>query len=114
MESHALATQIAELALSKKAEDIIVLDVRQSSLGTDYFVVCSGNSEPHVKAIADDILEGMKSRGERVWRVEGYAAHRWVLLDYVDVVVHVFYPEVRSYYGLEDLWGDVPFERLED
>ena len=113
-ESTALAHQIAHLALGKKAEDILILDVRQSSLGTDYFVICSGNSDTHVKAVVDEILETTKREDQRVWRVEGYAAGRWVLLDYVDVVTHVFHRETRAYFGLEMLWGDVPSETVED
>jgi len=114
VDSHDLARQAADLALNKKAEDVVILDLRQSSLGTDYFVICSGNSDTQVKAIADEILEGMGERGQRVWRVEGYEACRWILLDYVDVVIHVFYRDTRSYYDLELLWGDVPSERVEE
>jgi ribosome-associated protein len=114
LDSHDLTRRIAELALGKKAEDVLVLDVRQSSLGTDWFLICSGNSDVHVKAIADEIVERLKEKDERVWRVEGYSAGRWILLDYVDVVVHVFHRDTRGYFGLELLWGDVPCERLED
>lgn len=113
VDSHDLAHQMAELALGKKAEDVMILDVRESSLGTDYFLLCSANSDTHVRAVADEILESLKGQGQRVWRVEGYAASRWILLDYVDVVAHVFYRETRSYYSLELLWGDVPSERVE-
>jgi len=114
VKSDDLAHQVADLALQKKAEDIVIMDVRQSSLGTDYFVLCSGNSDTHVRALADEILQRMKEQGQRVWRVEGQSTSRWVLLDYVDVVVHVFYRETRAYYGLELIWGDLPVERIED
>ncbi|GEM_PF-221445 len=114
LDSSKLAHQIANIALTKKAEDIQLLDLREAPLGTDYFLICSGNSGTHVKAVVDEILEQLKAEGQRVWRVEGYASGRWVLLDFVDVVVHAFHRETRSYFGLELLWGDVPCERVED
>ncbi len=114
MDSQDLARRIARLALAKKAEDILILDVRQFSVGTDFFLICSGNSDTHVRAVADEIVETMKHEEERVWHVEGYSTARWVLLDYVNVVAHVFHHETRSYFGLDLLWGDAPSERLEE
>jgi ribosome-associated protein len=104
-----MAEAICELAADKKALDIVELDLRGVIDYTDYFVVCSGTSDRHVKAIADGILYGLKeSDAVRPTRVEGLTQARWVLMDYLDVVVHVFIPEVREYYALERLWGEVP------
>ncbi|MFQ6616205.1 MAG: ribosome silencing factor [Fidelibacterota bacterium] len=111
--SEKLARDISRLALSKKAEDIHVLDVRQITTITDYFIVCSGSTDVHVKAIHDSILEGLEAE-IKPWHVEGIDALRWVLMDYVDVVVHVFQPEVRDYYQLERLWADADMEILQD
>ncbi len=113
MDSTQLAHRIADVAVGKKAEDIRILDLRGTALGTDYFLICSGNSDTHVRAVVDEVVAEMKTAGQPVWRVEGYTAGRWVLLDYVDVVVHVFHRETRSYFGLELLWGDVPSETIE-
>ena len=104
-----LAAAIAGYASEVKAENLVELDLRGVLGYTDYFVICTGRSDRQVKAIHDRILEGMK-RDHRVLaqRVEGLAEARWVLLDYLDVVVHVFTPETREFYGLERLWGEVP------
>ena len=104
-----LAAAIAGYAADIKAEDVVELDLRGVLGYTDYFVICTGRSDRQVKAIHDRILEGMK-KDHRVLaqRVEGLAEARWVLLDYLDVVVHVFTPETREFYGLERLWGEVP------
>jgi ribosome-associated protein len=112
MTSHELARTIADLALDKKAYDIRILDLRKLSSVCDYFVVCSADADVQVKAIADHIIGEMESSGDRVWHREGYGSLRWVLLDYVDVVVHIFVREVREFYGLEDLWGDAPAEEV--
>jgi len=93
---------------SRKAEDIKILDLRNASTFTDYFLICTGNSEVHVKAIADILLEKMKASGFSPLQVEGYNTKRWVLIDFVDIIIHIFLPETRSFYGLERLWGDVP------
>jgi len=85
-----------------------VLDLRGISTATDWFVIASGNSDVQVKAIADHILEQLKEQGTRAEHVEGLRGGRWVLLDYVDFVVHVFHPQARSFYQLENLWGDAP------
>jgi len=97
-----------ELALERKAHDVTVLDLRGISTATDYFVVASGNSDVQVKAIADHIVEELKKQGTRVEHVEGQQGGRWVLLDYIDFVVHVFHPQARAFYQLENLWGDAP------
>lgn len=106
--------KVAALALSKKAENVVSLDLRGLTSTCDFFVVCDGNSDVHVKAIADAIVEGMKDVGERPWHVEGYGARKWVLIDYVNVVVHVFDKESRDYYQLEKLWGDAKLQEYKD
>ena len=104
-----LATTIAAHAADKKAIDIVALDLREVAGYTDFFVICSGNTDRQTKAIHDAIHLGLKKRhGVLPRRVEGLGEARWVLMDYLDVVVHVFTPETRDYYRLEALWGDVP------
>lgn len=101
-----LALRVAQVAREKKGEDLVCLDLRALDAVTDYFVLVTGLSEPQVKAIADHVWETMAAEGVRPWHVEGMEHRRWVLIDFVDVVVHVFHPETRSYYLLERLWGD--------
>ena len=104
-----LATTIAALAADRKATDIVTLDLRAVAGYTDFFVICSGTSDRHVKATHDAIHQGLKQhRGVLPARVEGLREARWILMDYLDVVVHVFTPETRAFYRLETLWGDVP------
>jgi ribosome-associated protein len=107
-----LARLVGELALEKKAFDVKILDLRKLSSVCDFFVICSASVELHAKAVADWITENLKERQIRFWHHEGYQASRWILLDYVDVVVHIFIPEVREFYGLEKLWGDAKMEEL--
>ena len=104
------AREIVELALSKKAKHICLLDLRGLSNMTDFFIICHGDSDVQVKAIADAISMGMKKMGEYVWHKEGYDFLHWVLLDYVDIVVHVFEKETRAFYALERFWGDAKQE----
>jgi ribosome-associated protein len=96
----------AEAALSKKAVDLVALDLRELGGVADYFVICSGGSDVQVKAIADAVEEKLREVGARPWHVEGLEGRRWVLLDYVEFVVHVFHHKTREYYLLERLWGD--------
>jgi ribosome-associated protein len=104
-----LANEIAELAADKKASDIRVLDLRGVVGYADFFVICTGNTERQTKAIHDGVHHGLKERhGLLPRRVEGLSEARWILMDYLDVVVHVFTPETRAYYRLEQLWGEVP------
>jgi ribosome-associated protein len=98
----------AELSLERKGHDIVVLDLRGISTATDFFVLVSGTSDVQVKAIADHVVEELKKTGVRPTHVEGMRGARWVLLDYVDFVVHVFHPQARGFYQLENLWGDAP------
>jgi ribosome-associated protein len=101
-------SRAVELALERKAHDVTVLDLRGISTATDYFVVASGTSDVQVKAIADHVVEELKKEGSSVAHVEGLRGGRWVLLDYIDFVVHVFHPQARAFYQLENLWGDAP------
>ncbi|HET7274590.1 MAG TPA: ribosome silencing factor [Longimicrobiaceae bacterium] len=97
-----------ELLLDRKALDISLLDLREISSATDYFLVATGRSDTHVTAIADTLIDEMKAEGSRPIGVEGLRGGRWVLVDYVDFVVHVFHPAAREFYQLERLWGDAP------
>ena len=99
----------AEYAADKKAIDLVALDLRGVAGYTDFFLLASGNTERQAKAIHDGINEGLKKEhGILPRRVEGLTESRWVLMDYLDIVVHVFTPETREFYRLEQLWGDVP------
>jgi ribosome-associated protein len=93
-------------AVSKKARDPVALDLRGLDAVCDYFLIVSGSSEPQVKAIAEEVEDKLRARGARPWHVEGREGSRWVLLDYVEVVVHVFHEKTREYYMLDRLWGD--------
>ncbi len=100
--------------ISKKAFDVAILDLKKLTGATDYFVICSADSDTQVKAVADAIQDGMDAVGERVWHQEGYHAMRWILLDYVDVVAHIFHKEERSFYNLDRLWGDAKRTDVQD
>lgn len=113
-ESYRTARQIVELALTKKAHDVVLMDLRTISSVADYFICCHGDSDVHVKAIAEAVNKGMKENGQRPWHQEGIDYFHWVLLDYVDIVVHVFQKEARVFYGLERLWGDADIETFEE
>ena len=102
------AQRAARAALDKKAIDLVVLDVQGLSSVADYFLVCSGRSTPHVKSISDAIREELKEEGARPLHAEGQAESGWLLLDYGDVLMHVFLEDTRAYYALERLWGDAP------
>ena len=103
-----------EQLLSRKAEDIAVIDLRKTADFVDYFILCTGTSDVHVRALADAVIEGLKAEGQRPYHVEGYDMRKWVLIDFVDIIVHIFQAESRRFYGLERLWGDAPVERVED
>jgi ribosome-associated protein len=109
LEPARLAELIAGYAADVKAIDLVELDLRDVLGYTDYFVVCSGNTDRQAKAIHDRIHERMKKEhGVLPRRVEGLAEARWILMDYLDVIVHVFTPEAREFYRLEQLWGEAP------
>ena len=103
---------IAKAASDKKALDVITLDMRRIPSVSDYFVVASGSSTTQVRAISDNIADVLKEKGQRVWHIEGAREALWVLLDYGDVVAHIFLEETRRFYELEKLWGSVPKKRL--
>ncbi|HEY2804774.1 MAG TPA: ribosome silencing factor [Gemmatimonadales bacterium] len=96
----------------RKALDGVVIDLRHLSDAADYFVVVSGTSDTHVRAIAEYVIETLGAAGLKPYQVEGLNQGRWVLVDYVDTVVHVFHPTLRSFYQLEGLWGDAPQRRF--
>ena len=109
-----LATRIGEIASDKLAHDIRVFDLRGIVSYTDYFVICSGGTERQTKAIHDAIHQELKDvHGRLPRRVEGLTESRWILMDYLDAVIHIFTPDARSYYRLEQLWGDAPSTTVE-
>lgn len=104
-----LARRIVDVIADKKGEDIVLLDMRGRTIITDYFVICSGNSERQLKAIVEGVMEEIKKEhrvGPR--RVDGEARTGWVLIDYGDIMVHAFAPDTRAYYALEELWREAP------
>lgn len=104
-----LVLEAADAASSKKAERIVILDVSELLVITDYFLVCNGSNDRQVRTIADEVEKRLReSRNVKPFRREGEREGRWILLDYVDFVVHVFGPEERDYYDLERLWADAP------
>ncbi|MBI2505551.1 MAG: ribosome silencing factor [Candidatus Latescibacteria bacterium] len=105
-DAEARVRRIAELLQDKKALDIALLDLRAVTDTADFFVLCSGTSDLHVKALAEDLCDQLEAAGQGPWHVEGFETRRWVLLDFVDIVVHIFRQEVREFYALERLWGD--------
>jgi ribosome-associated protein len=112
--SKQLANKIAGLIFNKKGFDVKILDISQLTTMTDYFVICSADSDTQVKAIADEVDKKLRDESIRCWHTEGYKSLSWVLLDYVDVVVHVFKKEAREFYNLEKLWGDANIIDVED
>lgn len=102
------ALHIVQMIIDKKGEDVLLLDLRKISPITDYFVLVTAQSPLHAQAISDELVEKLKKAGNRAHHVEGYNQAQWVLIDFLDVVVHIFLPEVRTFYGLERLWGDAP------
>jgi len=103
-----LQRMIVDAATEKKAENILILDLRNRSDLTDFFMICSGNSKSQVQAITNSILEKIYKSKYKASTVEGYATGNWVVLDLGDIFVHVFHKEARIHYDLERLWGDVP------
>ena len=108
------ARRIAALAQEKLAEDVVILDMRPACSYTDFFVICTGRNARQTKAIWDEVHERLKHEGHILpRRVEGASEGSWIIGDYLDTVLHVFTPEARDYYRLEDLWGDVPSVSVE-
>ncbi len=109
-----MSQAICKAASDKKARDIVVMDMREVSPSTDYFVICSANTATQVRAIADNIEDELGEVGVEFNHKEGYREGEWVLLDFGDVVAHVFMQEAREYYALEQLWGDAKLSVYED
>jgi ribosome-associated protein len=103
----------AELLAERKAHDLVLLDLRGLSNATDYFLVATGTSDVHARSVAEYMMDELKKSGVRPDHVEGLRSGRWVLIDYIDFVVHVFHPAAREFYQLERLWGDAPAHALE-
>lgn len=114
-DSDKLIEIITNALLDKKAEDIVVLDVHELTTLADKFVVCHANTDVQIKALADNVnKETNEQVGEKAWKEEGRESRRWVILDYVNVVVHIFKKELRDYYSLERMWNDAPVRKIED
>ena len=113
LKSSILASKIAGLAQTKKASDIIIMNLRKLTSVTDYFVVCSADSDIQARAIADAVEEGLEKNGASPWHRETGSAN-WILLDYVDVVLHVFHKNARQFYSLERLWGDAEIRHVDE
>ena len=114
-ESERYVDLIIEIILNIKGEDIVVLDLRKITSVSDFFIITTGNSSVHVRAIADEIKEKLKKESDtKPWHIEGFEAQKWILLDYVDIVVHVFDSKTRSYYMLEKLWEDAVVRKIEN
>ncbi|MEP1034920.1 ribosome silencing factor [Ekhidna sp.] len=114
--SKELSEWVVEGMLDKKALDVVVMDLRKVKHAiADYFIICSGNSDTQIDAISDSIEEQIHKRSKQnPWKREGRQNKEWILLDYVDVVAHVFNKEKRTFYGLEELWGDAKITRIEE
>lgn len=111
MDSKVIAEKIVEILDGKKAKDIKSIDIGELTVIADYFVICSGTSTPHIKALADEVEEKMSELKVELLRKEGYNSARWILLDYNSVVVHIFHEEDREFYNLERLWADGIIQR---
>ncbi len=98
--------RVVEILQDKKALAITLLDLRDVTDTCDYFLLCTGTSEQHIRSLADEVRDQLAEMGEKPWHIEGADARRWVLIDYVDFVVHIFRAEARDFYALERLWGD--------
>ncbi len=109
-----IAKRISELMFERKALDIRVLDVHEITTMADFFVICSSESDPQTKAIVDHIRDTLRDEGLRPAHIEGYQHLNWVLMDYMEILVHVFHKDARSYYGIERLWADAKAVPVED
>lgn len=111
-----LISVIIESLRDKKGKDIVVMDLRHLSTAiTDYFVLCTGDSDTHIKALCDSVEDKVREEmQEKPWHIEGKEFKKWILLDYISVIVHIFYHEQRKFYALEELWGDAHFTKYED
>jgi len=106
VDARALAQRCFDICKDRKAEEVHLYDVRRTSLLADFYLICSGNSVPHIRAISGRLTHDLSSDGIRPRAVEGAPASRWMVLDYGCVLVHIFHPELREFYGIEKLWGE--------
>lgn len=110
-----LKTVIIEALLEKKAKDIVILDVHELTTLTDLFIVCHGTSETQIRALAGNVVDEVKKNlAEQVWQKEGMESRKWIILDYVNIVVHIFSKEKRDYYGIEKMWNDAVITEIEE
>ncbi len=115
VDSEKLINAITEGLLEKKGKDIVLMNVSKLTTLADYFVVCHGTSETQIRALANSVMEKVKEEiGENAWKQEGLDARRWIILDYVNVVVHIFSQEKRDYYGIERMWNDAEITTIAD
>ena len=114
MDSKLLAKKVVQLAWNKKGKDIMVMDLKKVMNVTDYFVIISGESDVHVKALANHIEKELKKEQIELWHKEGFQQLKWVLMDYIDIVIHIFRPEIREFYNLEKLWADAKITKIKD
>jgi ribosome-associated protein len=114
MTTQQIVHKIAKLAWDKKGQDIVIMDLRKLTNVTDFFVLVSGESELHIKALFEHIENELKKNQVKAWHKEGIQKLSWVLLDYIDIVVHIFKPESRDYYSLEKLWADAKITKFEE
>tara|TARA_B100000212_G_C27363295_1_gene529213 strand:- start:75 stop:425 length:351 start_codon:yes stop_codon:yes gene_type:complete len=112
--SDKIVKKIGELILDKKGDDIKILDVRELTSLTEYFVICTSDSPPKTRAITEHIKTELKKDNISPWHIEGLEKMEWVLLDYVNIVINVFNPEMREYYNIERLWSDAKIKQIND
>jgi len=114
-DSQEMVEIITEALLSRKGKDITLLDVSELTTLTDYFVVCHGTSDVQIKALADAVEEDMREKtGEKAWKKEGLQGRSWVILDFVNIVVHILSKEKRDFYGIERMWNDAKITHIEN
>ena len=114
LETRTIKDKIVEILEDKKAKDISIINIEEITSLADYFVICTGTSTTHIKTLADELDERMDKQGFKPLRKEGYNSARWILIDYGDVVVHIFHEEDRSFYKLERLWSDGVLTKIDD
>lgn len=110
-----LIDTICEALLERKAEEVSILDISKVTTLADTFIICHASTDVQIKAIADNVVQKVKEElGEKVWKEEGLDARRWVILDYVNVVVHIFKKDLREFYALERMWNDAEITKVKD
>ena len=114
MTSYRLALEAAKIADKKKAQEIVLLDIKDVSIICDYFLICTGESPVHMRTIAKELEEKLTEKGASLFNSGDYFNERWILMDFGDVVIHIFSPEARDYYQLERLWADAKREEITD